>query len=581
MGGETWPCLALLTLAFVGGSSLGSSAIFRDILNHHPSSLTRNLLSTHPSVLTNEISRRFSSISPDLTSLHKQILKGRNSLAMKTKSTKKQSPSLWPFFTKTLQMMKNEALQELKATLIGVDSLPSYPRYSLPPLTTILQSKKQQALNDLTIKLRKTLGDSGMMDSNLVSAVIPSVQRLVEEPDLLPSLARTVGRHFMQDRSSPLTKDEDRKPTPRLIEDAGFLAESHGVVTDDGYMLTVHRIVAPGRLPKPVVFLQHGLLCSSADWVIGDRSKAFGFLLADAGYDVWLGNFRGNLYSRNHTSLDPEEEPFWRFSWDHMGTYDLPAMLDMVMERTGQEQLTYIGHSMGTTSFWVMMNMRPWMNAKIRLMVGLAPVAAVPSMYSPLRYLTPVATEVEKVLSLTGQYEFGARDSLFSGITETLCERVTHSVNRNESACAVPENIIFAVAGFDAPQMNFTLLPVIVGHTPAGTSSRTVLHFAQGVQSSRFRQFDFGDEERNLEEYGSTEPPEYSLAHVTCPVVLYWGQNDWLTQPRDVAEIARQLPGLVASIRVPYDSWNHLDFLWGKDADSLLYKPAMAVMADW
>ena len=29
-------------------------------------------------------------------------------------------------------------------------------------------------------------------------------------------------------------------------------------------------------------------------------------------------------------------------------------------------------------------------------MFGLAPVAAVPSMYSPLRYLTPVATEVRQ-----------------------------------------------------------------------------------------------------------------------------------------------------------------------------------------
>ena len=32
--------------------------------------------------------------------------------------------------------------------------------------------------------------------------------------------------------------------------------------------------------------------------------------------------------------------------------------------------------------------------AQVRLMVGMAPVAAVPHMYSPIRFLTPVATEV-------------------------------------------------------------------------------------------------------------------------------------------------------------------------------------------
>ena len=41
-------------------------------------------------------------------------------------------------------------------------------------------------------------------------------------------------------------------------------------------------------------------------------------------------------------------------------------LVAQVLERSGQEQVTYIGHSMGTTSFWVMMNMRPWMNEKVR-----------------------------------------------------------------------------------------------------------------------------------------------------------------------------------------------------------------------
>ena len=32
-------------------------------------------------------------------------------------------------------------------------------------------------------------------------------------------------------------------------------------------------------------------------------------------------------------------------------------------------------------------------------------------------------------------------------------------------------------------------------------------------------------------------------------------------------------------LQVPYAAWNHLDFLWGKDANTLIFNPIMKVIA--
>ena len=81
-------------------------------------------------------------------------------------------------------------------------------------------------------------------------------------------------------------------------------------------------------------------------------------------------------------------------SWDEMGKYDLPAMLDKIIERTGQEKIFYIGHSMGTTAFMVMANDRPGYQEKIHLAHMLAPIGYVDHMISPIKYIAPFADQV-------------------------------------------------------------------------------------------------------------------------------------------------------------------------------------------
>ena len=146
------------------------------------------------------------------------------------------------------------------------------------------------------------------------------------------------------------------------------------------------------RIPGsgPTVFMQHGLEDSSATWVLaGPEHGAPGFRLAEAGYDVWLGNFRGNNYARQHVTLQPSYKEFWRFTWDEMAKYDLPAMLNYTLEYTGKEKIHYVGHSMGTTTYMAMNSVDQSWADRVELAVMLAPVAFMDNMESPLRYLAP------------------------------------------------------------------------------------------------------------------------------------------------------------------------------------------------
>ncbi|XP_040072033.2 lipase 3-like [Ixodes scapularis] len=200
----------------------------------------------------------------------------------------------------------------------------------------------------------------------------------------------------------------------QLIQSKGHPVQEYEVTTEDGYILEIQRIPW-GRNGAPVdktsttpVLVQHGILASSADFVNNFYNQSLGFLLADAGYDVWLGNSRGNTYT-SHVNLSQKGREFWNFSADEIMIYDLPAMIDAVLRISGQEKLQYIGWSQGAQILFELLSERPEFNNKITLFSGMAPVAYLGHLRAPLRVLLPF----EDILALVRcdcfqKYDFGS-----------------------------------------------------------------------------------------------------------------------------------------------------------------------------
>ena len=59
-------------------------------------------------------------------------------------------------------------------------------------------------------------------------------------------------------------------------------------------------------------------------------------------------------------------------------------------------------------------------------MIGLAPVTMPANPKSPIKFLMPVADQIERMLSITGNSEFASNDGFLSDLKSSLCGQVSH-----------------------------------------------------------------------------------------------------------------------------------------------------------
>jgi len=131
--------------------------------------------------------------------------------------------------------------------------------------------------------------------------------------------------------------DSENPVFRRLVELLGkdYAVESHVTTTEDGFILKMFRVgKREPQADRPVVLLQHGLLASAETFVV-DPNGSWVQVLVDSGFDVWLGNNRGCIYSKGHTQYTIHDFEYYNFSFYEMGKYDVPAIVDYILDKTG------------------------------------------------------------------------------------------------------------------------------------------------------------------------------------------------------------------------------------------------------
>lgn len=194
--------------------------------------------------------------------------------------------------------------------------------------------------------------------------------------------------------------------------------------------------------------MQHGLFSCSDCFLLNGPDNALAYNLADAGYDVWLGNARGNLYSRSNTKISVNHPYFWRFSWHEIAVIDMAETIDFILKVTGQSKLHYAGHSQGTTVYFVLMSTRPEYNEKIKTAHMLAPVAFMGNVTSGLIVNTAGVVGVPGLYgSLFGDQDFLPSNPFIQNLLDQAC-------GGNPTFPKYCRNLFLLYAGQDLPNMN-------------------------------------------------------------------------------------------------------------------------------
>ncbi|POI22733.1 hypothetical protein CIB84_013519, partial [Bambusicola thoracicus] len=223
-----------------------------------------------------------------------------------------------------------------------------------------------------------------------------------------------------------------------------------------------------------------------------------------------------------------------------MAMYDVPAMVNFILQHTGQEKLFYIGHAQGNSlgeweqgagcaKSFIAFSSMPHLAEKINLFFALAPLYTFHHVEGPVLKIAFLPDTLLKVwrcgdlfLPLL-QIIFGTKQLTLVGRKERAIIAKTCSNTLTAEVC---ENEIFLIGGYNKKNLN------IVGVS--------------------------------------------RIEDMTVPTALWSGGHDWVNPPPETRRLLFRITNIIHLEHFP--DWNHFDHHWGKDAPQRMYRQIVNLM---
>ncbi|KAL2996011.1 hypothetical protein AAZX31_10G250000 [Glycine max] len=295
-------------------------------------------------------------------------------------------------------------------------------------------------------------------------------------------------------------------------------------------------------------------------WFLNTPEQSLGFILADHGFDVWVGNVRGTRWSHGHISLLEKKKQFWDWSWQELALYDVAEMINYINSVTNSK-IFVVGHSQGTIISLAAFT-QPEIVEKVEAAALLSPISYLDHVSAPL-VLRMVKMHIDEMILTMGIHQLNFKSEWGASLLVSLCD--------TRLSC---NDMLSSITGknccFNESRVEFYL-----EQEPHPSSSKNLNHLFQMIRKGTYSKYDYG-KLKNLIEYGKFNPPKFDLSRIpkSLPLWMAYGGNDALADITDFQHTLKELPSPPEVVYL--ENYGHVDFILSLQAKQDLYDPMIS-----